>query len=190
MKHQYIIILGMAAMVLVMFVFAAIWASRYTKVGPNKALIVSGRQVQLPDGKRVGFRIVKGGGTFVFPVFEKAEVLSLEVFTIEMPRSKVRTVKGVSVEVDCLAQVKIKGDAASIVTAAEHFLSKNEGEMKNIVRPILEKHLRTVLGSLSSEEIGQNVEACVARVQTAASVDLGHMGLGMVSFTIRHVRAG
>src|SRR5207247_2915881 len=84
------------------FVFAFIWASRYVKVGPSQVLIVSGRQRQLPDGTRVGFRLVKGGGTFVFPVVEKVDVLSLEVFRVEMPKSKARTAKGVSVETDCV----------------------------------------------------------------------------------------
>jgi len=138
----------------------------------------------------VGFRIVKGGGTFVFPVVEKVEVISLEVLSIEMPRSKVRTLNGVPVEADCLAQVKIKADDASIAAAAEHFLSKNEGEIREMVRPVLEKHLRTGLGNLNSEEIAQGLEACAARVQTAASTDLGNMGLVMVSFTIRAVRDG
>jgi flotillin len=89
------------------------------------------------------------------------------------------------VTLDCLAQVKIKGAEASILAAAEHFLSKNEGEMKNLVRPVLEKHLRTVLGSLSGPETGRDPEACAAKVEAAASPDLGKMGLGMVSFTIQ-----
>jgi hypothetical protein len=64
---------------------------RYAKVGPNQVLIVSGRKHHLPDGTSVGFRIVKGGGTFVFPIIEKLDVLSLEVLTIEMPKCKVPT---------------------------------------------------------------------------------------------------
>ena len=190
MTPQFIMVLAVVVMVLFTFVFAAIWASRYKKVGPNRVLIVSGRQHQLADRTRLGFRIVKAGGTFVLPVIEKAETLSLEVVGIEMPKWKGRTAKGVPVEADCLAQVKIRGDDASILAAAEHFLSKNEEETKNIVRPVLEKHLGTILGSLNAEEIDRDLEACAARVQTAAAQELGNMGLGMVSFTIRHVRAG
>jgi flotillin len=174
-------------MVLVTVIFAVIWASRYVKVGPNRVLIVAGRLHQLPDGTRRGFRIVKGGGTFVFPVIEKAEALSLEVISIEMPKLKVRSAAGVPVEADCLAQVKIKSDEASILAAAEHFLSKDEGEMKDLLRPVLEKHLRSILGSLSTEEIDRDLEACAVRVGAAASPDLGHMGLGIVSFTIQSV---
>ena len=142
-------ILAAVGIVVAIIIFAAIWASRYVKVGLNQVLIVSGRQHILPDGTRRGFRIVKSGGTFVFPVVEKAAVLSLEVLSIEMPKLRLRTA-GEPVEVDCLAQVKIKGDEVSILAAAEHFLSKSEGEMKNLVRPLLEKHLRAVFGGLSS----------------------------------------
>ena len=47
--------------VVVVVIFAAIWASRYTKVGPNEVLVVSGRKHRYadPDGTRQmrGFRI-------------------------------------------------------------------------------------------------------------------------------------
>ena len=190
MNPQYILIFAVAGMILVMFVFFAIFLSRYVKVGPNQVLIVSGRKIRLPDGTQVGFRIVKGGGTFVFPVVEKANVLSLEVLTIEMPKSKLRTAKGEPVDADCLAQVKINGDDASILAACSHFLSKKEEEIKSIVRPVLEKHLRTIVGNLSPEEVCQNSGECAARVQAAASVDLDKMGLGVISFTIQNVHAG
>ncbi len=189
MSQTFLIIVGMAAMLLVLFVFLGIWASRYAKVGPNQVLIVSGRKVHLPDGKVVGFRIVKGGGTFVFPVVEKVDVLSLEALTIEMPKSKIRKAKGGPVEADCVAQIKIKGDDTSIAAAAEHFLGKSSGDMRNIVRPLLEKHLRAKLSSLSCEEIGQNLDSLADTVQSAASIDLGNMGLGLISFKIQDLRA-
>jgi flotillin len=188
-SHYGIMVVAVAAMVLVVFVFTAVCASRYVKVGPNQVLIVSGRRRPLPDGTHVGFRFVKGGGTFVFPVIEKADVLSLEVLTIEMPKSKMRTANGVPVEVECVAQVKIKGDDASILAAAEHFLAKKEEDIRNIVRPVLEKHLRTILGCLSIEDVGQDPGACADRVHAAGAADLGNMGLSVVSFTIRNVHA-
>ena len=85
-------------------------------------------------------------------------------------------------------KVKINSEDTSIVAAAEHFLNKSQTEIKNIVRPVLEKHLSSVLGSLSIEETIQNPAACAARVQTAAAEDLGKMGMGIISFTIRNAR--
>src|SRR5262245_37293530 len=120
MNQTQLSIIGVIAMVMVMFIFAGVWASRYTRVGPNQVLIVSGRRIRLPDGRFVGFRFVKGGGTFVFPVIEKADVLSLEVMTVDMPRTKAQTAGGRAVEADCVAQIKINGDDVSICAAMEH----------------------------------------------------------------------
>ena len=184
------VLVAVIGIVLVLFTFMAIWASRYVKAGPNQVLIVSGRPRILPDGTRVGFRCVKGGGTFVFPVIEKADTLSLEAFTVDMPRSRIRTADGAALEADCAAQLKIKSDDTSIMAAAEHFLSKKGDEIKSVVRPVLEKHLRAVLGGSNLAAMQQKVDACAEQVQSAAAAELGNMGLGFVSFTIREVRAG
>ncbi len=77
----------------------------------------------------------------------------LEVIGFELLLANVRSANRELLKFDCAAQVKIIGDDTSILAAAEYFLSKNQGEIINIVRPLLEKQVRTVLGPLSSDEI-------------------------------------
>ncbi len=177
---------------LVVFVSLAVWASRYTKVGPNEVLIISGRRYRVtdPSGQVIdrGFRVVKGGGTFVMPVVEKVDILSLELLTIDVNTPEVYTSKGVPVKVDGVAQVKIKGDDISIGTAAEQFLSKGTPEIQNIAMQTLEGHLRAILGTLSVEEIYQNRDMFAVKVQEVAAGDMANMGLQIVSFTIRDIR--
>ena len=181
----------LAALIAVIIIFA-IFASRYTKVGPNEVLVISGRRRRVvdPDGKTrdVGFRIVKGGGVFVWPVFEKVDLLSLELLTIDVQTPEVYTSKGVPVKVDGVAQIKIKGDDVSIATAAEQFLSKTTDEIKNVATQTMEGHLRAILGTMTVEEIYQNRDAFASRVQEVAAGDMANMGLGIVSFTIRDIR--
>src|SRR5208282_5106085 len=183
---------GVVAVLFVFFIFAGIWASRYTKVGPNQVLVISGRKRKVldPDGntREVGFRIVKGGGTFVWPVFEKVDVLSLELLTIDVQTPEVYTSKGVPVKVDGVAQIKVKGDDVSIRTASEQFLSKGVDDIKSIATQTLEGHLRAILGTMTVEEIYQNRDAFAQKVQEVAAGDMGNMGLGIVSFTIRDIR--
>jgi flotillin len=183
---------GVAAIVFVLFMFVAIWASRYTKVGPNQVLVISGRRHRSidPDGtpRDVGFRIVKGGGVFVWPVYEKVDILSLELLTIDVQTPEVYTSKGVPVRVDGVAQIKVKGDDISIATSAEQFLSKGTEEIKNIAMQTLEGHLRAILGTMTVEDIYQNRDAFAAKVQEVAAGDMANMGLGIVSFTIRDIR--
>lgn len=186
------VVFGIAAFLFVLFMFVGIWANRYTKVGPNQVLVISGRKHQLvdPDGhaREVGFRVVKGGGVFVWPVWEKVDVLSLELLTIDVQTPEVYTSKGVPVLVDGVAQIKVKGDDVSIATSAEQFLSKGTDEIKNIATQTLEGHLRAILGTMTVEDIYQNRDAFASKVQEVAAGDMANMGLGIVSFTIRDIR--
>jgi flotillin len=189
------IVIGAAVgIVVVIFLFAAIWASRYTKVGPNQVLVVSGRRRKYvePDGSVVvrGFRIVKGGGTFVLPVLEKVDVLSLELLTIDVQTPEVYTSKGVPVKVDGVAQIKIKGDDISIATASEQVLSKTIDDIKSVATQTLEGHLRAILGTMTVEDIYQNRDQFASKVQEVAAGDMANMGMGIVSFTIRDIRDG
>src|SRR5262245_7170841 len=185
-------LVAIVGIVLVIFIGFAVVLSRYTKVGPNQVLVVSGwthRYID-PDGteRKRGCRITKGGGTFVYPVVEKVDILSLELLTIDVQTPEVYTSKGVPVKVDGVAQIKVKGDDISIATAAEQFLSKGTEDIKNIAMQTLEGHLRAIVGTLTVEEIYQNRDMFAAKVQEVAAGDMANMGLGIVSFTIRDIR--
>src|SRR5512135_241276 len=181
------------AIVFVLFVVLLFISSRYQKVGPNEALIISGRghvRVNPETGKteRVGYRIVKGGGTIIWPVLERAERLSLEVMTLEIETPRVYSSQGVALTVDGIAQVKVKSDEVSIATSAEQFLSKSIDEIKQVALQTLEGHLRGIVGTLTVEEIYKDRDRFAQRVQEVSSGDMANMGLGIVSFTIKDIK--
>jgi flotillin len=184
-----LIVGGLLAMV---FFFLLVYAARYVKVGPNEVLIVSGKRhlIVEPNGQRkyVGYRIKAGGGTFVWPVLEKAEVLSLELMTIDVKTPSVYTVTGVPVLVDGVAQVKVRSDDVSIRTAAERFLSKSPAEVMNVALQTLEGHLRAIIGRLTVEELYKDREAFAQKVHEVSSGDFTNMGLSIDSFTIKEIR--
>ncbi|MCX7749215.1 MAG: SPFH domain-containing protein [Clostridia bacterium] len=175
-----------AASVLVLFTLISVFVKRYVKVGPDEALIVSGRKKRLPTGQIVGFRIVKGGATFVWPVFETAKTISLRIMPLDV-NSSAYTSQGVQLTVDGIAQVKIDSSQEAIATAAEQFLSMREEEIKSIAKQTLEGHLRSIVGNLTVEEINQNRDAFAQKVQELAAGDLANMGLKIISFTIREI---
>src|SRR5438477_1389416 len=189
-----VIMIAVVLIAVTLIIVIAVVLSRYTKVGPNEVLIVSGKKHRYadPDGavKTRGFRIVKCGGTFVYPVVEKVDILSLELLTIDVQTPEVYTSKGVPVRVDGVAQIKVKGDDISIATAAEQFLSKGTEDIKNIATQTLEGHLRAILGTMTVEDIYQNRDAFASKVQEVAAGDMANMGLSIVSFTIRDIRDG
>ena len=175
-----------ALAVIVIFVLIAVFAKRYVKVGPDEALIVSGRKRRLPNGNVVGFRIVKGGATFVWPVLEEAKVLSLRIMPLDVNSSALSS-QGVQISVDGIAQVKVDSSMEAIGTAAEQFLSLKEDEIRRIATQTLEGHLRSIVGNLTVEEINQNRDAFAQKVQELAAGDLANMGLKIISFTLREI---
>ncbi|MEA3339168.1 MAG: SPFH domain-containing protein [Chloroflexota bacterium] len=188
-----IAVVAAAGILFVFFVLLAMAASRYKKVGPNQVLVISGLRHTITDprtGKKekVGFRIVKGGGAVVLPIVERVDVLSLEIMTIDVETPEVYTEQGVPVSVDGVAQIKINGDAVSIRTAAEQFLSKSAAEVKNVAHETLAGHLRAILGTMTVEEIYKDRDAFAQRVQDVSTLDMANMGLGIISFTIKDIR--
>lgn len=183
-----------AAVVLLFVISIMMWAaSRYRKVGPNEVLIVYGKKHGFRDavtgehGTR-GFRIVKGGGTVVLPVVETFQVLSLELITLDINTPAVYTIQGVPLMVEGVAQIKVKGDDTSIITAAEQFLDKSQQQIAEIALHTLEGHLRAIIGTMNVEEIVTNWDFFAQKVQEVSAVDLANMGLQVVSFVIKYVR--
>lgn len=179
-------ILAALLLVVVIFIMISIFVGRYVKVGPDEALIVSGRKKKLSSGQVVGFRIVRGGATFVWPILEISKTISLRIMPLDV-NSSAYTSQGVQVTVDGIAQVKIDSHHEAIATAAEQFLSLKEDEIKRIATQTLEGHLRSIVGNLTVEEINQNRDAFAQKVQELAAGDLANMGLKIISFTIREI---
>ncbi len=186
-------ILVAVGILFVLFVGFGFYASRYKKVGPNQVLVISGRRREMINPvtgqkERVGFRVVKGGGTFIIPVLERVDVLSMEILTIEIAVQNVYTVEGVPVHVDGVAQIKIRGEDASIFTAAEQFLSKGPDGIIYVAHETLAGHLRAILGMLTVEEIYKDRDAFAQKVLEVSGGDLANMGLEIVSFVIKDIR--
>ncbi len=184
---EYLIPIVVAVvLVIVIFILVSVFVGRYVKVGPDEALIVSGRKKKLANGQVVGFRIVKGGATFVWPILEISKTISLRTMPLDV-NSSAYTSQGVQVTVDGIAQVKIDSTEEAIATAAEQFLSLKEDEIRRIATQTLEGHLRSIVGNLTVEEINQNRDAFAQKVQELAAGDLANMGLKIISFTIREI---
>ena len=133
-------------------------------------------------------KFVRGGGAFVLPVFQRSNRISLLSSKLDVSTPEVYTEQGVPVMCDGTSIIKIGSSVEEIATAAEQFLGKTREELENEAREVLEGHLRSILGSMTVEEIYQNRDKFSQSVQEVASVDLAKMGLIIVSFTIKEVR--
>ena len=186
------VLIAIAVVVFLLIAIVAVYVAKYRTAGPDEALIVTGsylgsKNVHTDEsGNKI--KIIRGGGTFVFPVFQQAEPLSLLSSKLEVTTPEVYTEQGVPVMADGTAIIKIGSSISEIATAAEQFLGKDKQEREAEAREVLEGHLRSILGSMTVEEIYKNRDKFSQEVQRVASQDLAKMGLIIVSFTIKDVR--
>ncbi len=185
------IIIIVAVVVVIALIVLAL-KKQYRKVGPNEVLIVSGgakRTVTDPDGtkRKIGYRTQVGGGTFVMPFTETAEVLPVEVFTVEMKLPEVLSEQGIPVLTAGTAQARVRTDEASIRLAAEQFLGTGIGGMREITRQIVEGHMRSTIGNMTVQDIFRNRDEFADQVEKGVQKDLDRMGLELISFSLTDI---
>jgi flotillin len=166
--------------VLAVLLGMALLARMFRKAGPHEALIIYGLR---------GTRIVKGGGTIIFPMIEQCRELSLELMSFDVaPQQSLYTKQGVAVTIEAVAQIKVKSDPESIRTAAEQFLTKRPEQREGLIRLVMEGHLRGIIGQLTVEQIVKEPEMVADRMRSTCADDMNKMGLEVVSFTLKEVR--
>ncbi|HEV7665384.1 MAG TPA: flotillin family protein, partial [Chloroflexota bacterium] len=122
------IFLFAVVLVAVVVLLSMMWVvgNLFRRVGPNRALIVYGWG---------GTHIVTGGGKVVWPLFQSFQELSLELMSFDVaPEQQLYTSQGVAVNVEAVAQIKVKSDPESIRTSAEQFLTKLPAEREALLR--------------------------------------------------------
>jgi len=175
---EFWILIGLMVLA-VMFLMTA-FAQLYRKAGPHEALVVYGFG---------GTRVVKGHGAVVLPMVQVCRVLSLELMSFDVaPQQDLYTKQGVAVTVEAVAQIKVKSDVESILTASEQFLTKTPQEREGLIRLVMEGHLRGIIGQLTVEEIVKQPEMVSDRMRSTCAEDMNKMGLEVISFTIKEVR--
>jgi flotillin len=184
-----IIVIGQ---LLIWFILAVIVLNRIVKAGPHEILVISGRRriIQTQDGRRfiVGFRMLKGGRTFVWPFIERVDRLPLNIIPVEIKDPSIYMVDDYQVNVDAVAQIKIKGDDVSIAMAAERFLTKDEAWIGGVASQIIDGYLKSNLSVMTFEDLKRDRNTLVTKVLEQSSEDLGKMGIEVESFIIRDIR--
>jgi len=185
--------LGVAGVVVLLLLIAFV-ASRYHVAGANEALIVAGsRGAKVRDEKGQvashpgdkGVKVVVGGGTFIRPLLDRVGKLKLTARQINVQLSDAVTSQGIKVQVQGVATFKIGRDVESLRNAAERFLDAKPEQVDSIVKNVLEGSLRSIVGTLTIEELIRDRQKLLQQVQDAAKGDLATSGLQIDAFTIQ-----
>ncbi|XP_071547238.1 flotillin-2 [Panulirus ornatus] len=151
-------------------------------VGPNEALVVSGGCCGATSKKTI-----VGGWAWAWWFVTDVQRLSLEVITLNPRCENVETSLGVQVTVTGVAQVKVMKEDKVLKIASEQFLGMSPDEIKGTILMTLEGHLRAILATLTVEEVYQDRDQFAQLVREVAGMDVGRMGIEILSFTIKDV---
>ncbi len=185
------------ALIVVLALLMFYVANRYRVANANEALIVAGSrgakvrdekgQIAAPAGADKGIKVVVGGGTFVLPLIHKVGKLKLTARQISVVLPDAVTSQGIKVAVQGVATFKIGRDVESIRNAAERFLDARDEQVDSIVKNVLEGSLRSIVGTLTIEELIMDRQKLLQQVQDSAKGDLATSGLQIDAFTIQSI---
>jgi flotillin len=189
-SSPFLVVTGVVILILIL----AFVASRYKVAGANEAIIVAGSRgakvrdehghvVSTPGDK--GVKVVVGGGTIVMPLLNRIGRLKLTARQINVQLSDAVTSQGIKVQVQGVATFKIGRDVESLRNAAERFLDAKPEQVDSIVKNVLEGSLRSIVGTLTIEELIRDRQKLLQQVQDAAKGDLATSGLQIDAFTIQ-----
>ena len=186
---QLVEVLGgsVVAVIVPIIIIALLFAyatSRVKVAGANEALVRTGG---VWGGAPAQLKVVRAGRVIVLPLVHKLGRVHLSARQINIALSDAVTKQGIKVAVQGVATVKIGGDDDSIRNAAERFLD-SEQLLDSIVKNVLEGSLRSIVGTLTVEELNYDRQKFQQEVQSAAKADLATSGLSIDNFTIQAIR--
>lgn len=193
--QEYLPYIYWGAGALLVLILLIAFIKNYIKVPPNIALIISGRRkkyrVKDEQGKDTvkdfGYRIVRGGATFVIPFFERVDRLNLGMMQVDIKTTQpVPSQEYIGMMVDGVANIKIGSDPVSVATAAEQFLGWTQDNIAAVAMQVLEGNMREIIGRMTIADLVQNRDKFAQETQRAATTDMRNMGLEIVNLTIQN----
>ncbi len=154
---------------------------------PSEVLIFAGSSRRSPDGRQVGYRLVKGGSSIRVPLLERALKMDLTNMIIELKVSNAYSKGGIPLQVDGVANIKIAGEEPTIHNAIERLLGKTRKEIEQIAKETLEGNLRGVLASLTPEQVNEDKLAFAQSLLEEAEDDLEQLGLVLDTLQVQNI---
>jgi flotillin len=154
----------------------------YRVPAPDEAMLISGARF---GQKGAPFRVVTGHGAFVAPIFRRVYRLTLRMSEAEVSETCV-TKQGIALNVRAVIAFKVGNDDESIVNAAQRFLH-DQDQMPTLTGQIFAGHLRSIIGSMTVEEIVTERQKLASEVLDGSKAEMATMGLIVDSLQIQSI---
>ena len=182
---QLVLLSAVAAIVFVLLV-VLVFKSMWRVAEPNEALIISGRHRRHAGiEESLGFKIVTGRGTMVYPGLEAVRRLSLDLRETDLQIDCV-THQGIPLKVRGVVIYKVGDDLVSVANAARRFLDQ-QSQMDQRVHNLFAGHLRAIIGNMTVEEMIRDREKLTGLTREHAGTEMEKLGLIVDSLQIQEI---
>ncbi len=154
----------------------------YRVPAPDQAMLISGGRGGAGGSP---FRVVTGHGAFVLPFVRKVRFLTLAMCEAEVAEACV-TRQAIALNVRAVIAFKVGNDDESIVNAARRFLS-DQDQMSVLTGRIFAGHLRSIIGSMTVEEIVTERQKLAGEVLDGSKAEMATLGLSVDSLQIQSI---
>ena len=170
-----------------LWAFVVLLRQLYYICQPSEVLIFAGLGKTTGDGRKVGYRTVRGGSALRIPVLEEVMRLDLSNMIIELRVENAYSKGGIPLNVAGVANIKISGDEPGIHNAIERLIGKSQDDIRHIAKETLEGNLRGVMASLTPEQLNEDKITFARNLLEEAEDDLQKLGLVLDTLQIQNI---
>ncbi|MEW6741213.1 MAG: SPFH domain-containing protein [Planctomycetota bacterium] len=168
--------------VLILFGFTMLLIKRYKRCPSNKILVIYGKV-----GGGQSAKCLHGGGSFVWPLIQDYEFLSLDPMQIEIPLKGALSIENIRVNVPSVFTVAISTQPGIMQNAAVRLLGLPAKDIMKQAEDIIFGQLRQVIASMKIEDINRNRDKFLDSIQNSLEPELEKIGLVLINVNITDI---
>jgi flotillin len=171
-----------AAVVVIVFVFGPLVATRYKRCPSNRILVKYGKV-----GGSQAAKCFHGGGAFIIPFIQDYAYLFLEPLVIEIPLEGALSLNNIRVNVPSTFTVGVSTDPVLMNNASQRLLNLPAQAIREQAQDIILGQLRLVIATLSIEEINKDREKFENLIRENVTHEINKVGLELINVNIRDI---
>lgn len=158
---------------------AAFLCAIYKVADIDKALIITG-------GKEPIIKV--SGGSFVIPIFRKAQYFDLCMLTVQADEDEIKTITSVPIIIDWTAQIRPNiADIANLKKAIISFKERGQEGIIGDVKLTLTGAVRDIVASMTPEAVLRDKAEFAQKVRDTVEDEMRNMGMELVSLNIQDI---
>lgn len=155
--------------------------SRYRRCPSNRILVIYGKT------RSGAAKCIHGGAAFVWPLIQDFAYLDLEPFVVPIDLTNALSLENIRVSVPTSVTAAISNTQGIMQNAAVRLLGLTHKEIEDQAQDIILGQMRAVIATMRIEEINQDRQAFLGKVNEAVSGELEKIGLYLINVNIRDI---